>query len=464
VEANKNWWVFPGFEIEAVAGGLDLPVNLAFVPDAGHAPDAPLLYLTELYGQIKVLTRNRSVHLYAHDLLNYPPDRQFPGSGESGLTGLCVEPKTRDLLCSMIYMEGKETKGKVIRMSSANGLKADSSHTIIDNIPGTTKAHQIQAVSIGFDGKLYVNVADGGEHEMAQVDQDLRGKILRMNLDGSIPDDNPTPGSYIYAKGFRNPFGAAWRKSDQSLYVSINGPDRDDVVARVKPGNNHGWPKTMRENALFWWEYTQAPTALDFMQDGQFADEFHDDLFVALFGNSYRLGPDIKGKKIVKMKLCPDGCSVRAYDEFVTYIGQGAAAPCGLAFGPDGMYFTDLHGESDGLAGKTSGSIYRISAKKRMASATLKGITLAKSGAYLMEESTVYFPPDSVNWQYLKKSSKTFPSPVIGQAVFYDISVEGLEEKEAAWSFPEPKKEFAHIKDYIAFGYGRVDLRTERTG
>jgi hypothetical protein len=48
-----------------------------------------------------------------------------------------------------------------------------------------------------------VNVADGGEWDKAQDDNDLRGKILRMDLDGSIPWDNPNPGSFVYAKGFR---------------------------------------------------------------------------------------------------------------------------------------------------------------------------------------------------------------------------------------------------------------------
>ena len=462
----ESWWVFPGFEIESVATGLDLPVNMAFIPNPGNDPEAPLLYVTELYGQIKVITNDWNVHTYARELLDYSPDYKIPGSGESGVIGICVEPNTGDLFVTMIYMDKGTPKGKVVRMSSNDGLKMVSAKTVIDNIPSTTKAHQIQAVSIGYDGKLYVNLGDGGEYEMAQVDDDLRGKILRMNLDGAIPDDNPAPGSCVYAKGLRNPFGAAWRKNDQSLYVSINGPDRDDVIARVKPGKNHGWPATMRENAIFWWEYTQAPTALAFMQDGQFPDEFHDDLFVALFGNSYKKGRDIKGKKIVKMKLNPGGAGVLAYDEFVTYIGEDAATPCGLAFGPGGLYFSDLHGEVNKSTGKPSGSIFRIKAKKKLASASLKGIVLAESDRYEMVESNVYFPPESVNWQYFSKSGEEIISPVIGRGNFYTISLslEDLKEKNAAWSFPEPRDEFKYIKGYVAFGYGEVDLLTERTG
>lgn len=460
----SNWWVFPGFEIEVVTTGLNLPVNLAFVPNPGSEPKSPLLYVTELYGQIKVITNDWTVHTYAKDLLNYEPDHQFPGSGESGVTGICVEPKTGDLFASMIYMGDGEVKAKVIRTSSKTGLHMDSMTTIIEGIPSTTRAHQIQAVTIGFDGKLYVNVAEGEESEKAQDDDDLRGKILRMNLDGTLPDDNPSPRSYVYAKGLRNPFGAAWRKSDQSLYVSINGPDRDDVIGKVEPGGNHGWPQTMRQNAVFTWEYCQAPTAMAFMQGGQFPTEYDDHLFVALFGNSYAQGRNVKGKKIVKMKIDPESWGTTSYDEFVTYVGNGAATPCGLAFGPGGLYFSDLHGEADGLARVPSGSIYRVKPKKKLATATSEEVSLAETSKYEIVQSYVYFPPDSVKWQHFTKTDMKSTSPLLGEATIYDFEVKGKVIKNGAWSYPEPKEVAKHIKDYIAFAYGEIQVQTERSG
>jgi len=360
----NNWWVFPGFDIELLATGLDLPVNLAFVPNPSNDPKAPLLYVTELYGQVKVITNDWKIHTYADNLLNYEPDYRFPGTGESGLIGICIEHRTGDLFLSMIYEEYGETKAKVVRTSSKDGLKMDSMKTIIDGIQSIKAAHQVQAVSIGFDGKLYVNVGDGMIHrEVAQDDNDLRGKILRMNLDGSIPEDNPNPESLVYAKGLRNPFGAAWRKSDRSLYISDNGPASDDRIAKVEPGKNYGWPETMRMNSIFWWEFTQAPTAMAFMQNGQFPSEYNDELFVALFGAAYHTGRAIKGKKIVKIKICEDCSGIKSCDEFVTYIGDGPASPCGLAFGPDGLYFTDLHGERNGLANVASGNLYTVKYK-----------------------------------------------------------------------------------------------------
>ena len=74
----ESWWVLPGFKIEVMATGLDLPVNLAFVPKHGSETTAPLLYVTELYGQVKVITNDWKVHTYADNLLNYEPrDRRI---------------------------------------------------------------------------------------------------------------------------------------------------------------------------------------------------------------------------------------------------------------------------------------------------------------------------------------------------------------------------------------------------
>jgi len=461
---TRNWWTFSGFTVEEVATGFDLPVNIAFVPQPSGDPEAPLCYLSELYGQIKVLTHDRMVHTYATDLLNYEPTYDIPGSGESGVTGICVEPRTGDVLASIIYTKKENVYGKVVRMHSSNGLRADSIETVLDGIPSTTKAHQVQAVTFGPDGMLYVNVGDGGNADGAQDLEDLRGKVLRLSRHGCVPPDNPMHGSPVFALGFRNPFGAAWRESDRTMYVTVNGPDRDDVIARVRPGSNHGWPVSMRRDAVFVWEYTQAPTALAFAENGVFGPEYDDHLFVALFGNSYKRGRDVKGKKIVKMTLNPRGDGVETYDEFVTYIGDGPASPCGLAFGPDGLYFTDLHGEPEGDDYHGAGSLYRVVRLPKHATSVLDGVTLAESDDYELVESYVYFPPDSVDWSRFSRSDRTHVNPRLGEGIYWNIKVGDTTRENAAWSFSEPKSAMSHIKDYIAFAYGETDLRTERSG
>jgi glucose/arabinose dehydrogenase len=356
-----NWWVFPGFEIEHLVTGLDKPVNIAMVPEPGSASDDPLFYVTELYGRVRAITNDLEVHDYADKLLNFAPDYVLPGTGESGVIGLCIEPSSGDLFVSMIYQEKDGFKAKVVRMSSGNGLKMDSMETVISGIPSVNGAHQIHAVTIGPDGKLYANVGDAMlAPSPAQDGNDLRGKVLRLNLDGSVPDDNPRPGSPIFAKGFRSPFGATWRRSDSSLYISDNGPRYYDRIARVEAGGDYGWPTDMRQNSLFWWAFTQAPTALAFMQDGQFPQEFDDHLFLSLAGPARYKAPARKGKRIVKLQLNENGRGALSVDDFVAYTGEGLAMPVGLAFGCDGLYFTDLHGESDIYGREPGGNVFVV--------------------------------------------------------------------------------------------------------
>ena len=355
---HGEWKVQKGFRVEKVVSGLSLPVNLVFVPDPKPEKTAPLFYVTELYGKIKVITNGFKVHTFAENLLDYEPDYQMPGTGESGVIGIAVD-ESGDVFASMLYKDGESFKNKVVKFTAKDGLRAKNSETVLDGIPSVNAAHQIQALTIR-EGKLFVNIGDGMiDPGVAQDDNDLRGKILRLNLDGSIPPDNPNPESYVYAKGLRNPFGAAWRESDNRLYISDNGPAVDDRIAKILPGENYGWPNSMRTNSLFVWWFTEAPTAIDFAGD-QFGPEHKDHLFVGLFGGAYVEGEVEKGKKIVEMAV-NNRDNVTYLDEFLKYTGKGPASVCGLAFGPDGLYFTDLHGEIGFKKDKESGgNVWRI--------------------------------------------------------------------------------------------------------
>lgn len=276
VIAQSSIWDVPnGFVVERVVLDLFLPVNLAFVPNPQSEPDAPLYYITELYGKVKVVLQNGEVPVYADSLLNFNPTGQFPGSGEMGVSGIVVEPNSGDLFVTMVY-EDNGIKNKVVRMQSIDGGRSvDTIITLLDDIPGPPQSHQIHAATIGPDGKLYVQIGDGFVSSSAGDDNDLRGKILRMNLDGSIPEDNPTAGSYVYAKGLRNPFGGAWRKEDGFLYVSDNGPGSDDRLIKVEPGGDMGWPRTLRiTGAIKLWDPTVAPTAVAFCPGAGFPNSY----------------------------------------------------------------------------------------------------------------------------------------------------------------------------------------------
>src|SRR5205085_7627393 len=99
----------PGFEVEPVATGFQLPVDIAMVPNPGSDPKDPFFYVTELYGTIKVVSRDGTVSTYASGLLNFDPTGKFPGSGEQGVTGIVVDPDTGDVFASLLYEDSSSS-------------------------------------------------------------------------------------------------------------------------------------------------------------------------------------------------------------------------------------------------------------------------------------------------------------------------------------------------------------------
>jgi len=372
VAQTNQWELVEGFKLERVATGFNLAVNIAFVPNPKNESDSPLYYITELYGSVKVILQNGEARTYADGLLNFTPSGEFPGTGEIGLTGIVVDPESGDLFVTMAYededyQEFGLRKNRVVRLHSDDGgLRAAEATIILDNIPGLVSgpyaSHQIQAATIGPDAKLYVQIGDGFLAYTAQEDEDLRGKILRMNLDGSIPEDNPNPDSYVYEKGVRNPFGGAWRVRDQTLYISDNGPSENDRLAKVEAGANLGWPVSMLNGAIKLWNPTVAPTAIAFCYTRAFPDSLQGRLFVGLSGPTYWPGQTSRGKRIEMFSLADDG-TVTGEDIFLRNVSDSSRSTIvGLTFGPDGLHFSDLYGERGfDEFGQTNANIYRIS-------------------------------------------------------------------------------------------------------
>ncbi|RMD93649.1 MAG: hypothetical protein D6814_15360, partial [Calditrichaeota bacterium] len=307
---QEKWSIPAGFEIKPVVTDLHLPVNIAFVPNPGPNPEDSFFYVSLLYGQIVMVQRNYATQLYATDLLNFNPTGEFAGSGELGVTGIVVDPASGDVFASMVYDSLDKKYGKVVRFHSEDGGRTAATQTvIISGIPSAV-SHQVQALTIGPDGKLYLNTGDGSHPHAAPELDDLRGKILRMNLDGSMPPDNPFPGTYIYAKGLRNPFGAAWRPDDGFLYISDNGVKTDDRLVKIFPGGDYGWRLSnpdLTTGAIFLWTPTVSPVEMDFQHTTPFPPEFRGDLFVGWAGIPYISGKNSRGKKIQRFKLDADG-------------------------------------------------------------------------------------------------------------------------------------------------------------
>ncbi len=127
---------------------------------------------------------------------------------------------------------------RIIRLHFKNNKLGDKT-VILDSIPGNT-FHNGSRMLITVDGKLYLGCGDAGGTTRTQDKTFLHGKIIRINTDGSIPADNPFPGSAVWSTGHRNVQGITLGK--KFLYASEHGPNNDDELNVIEQGANYGWP------------------------------------------------------------------------------------------------------------------------------------------------------------------------------------------------------------------------------
>jgi PQQ-dependent dehydrogenase (s-GDH family) len=268
--------VVPGtapFEMKVLATGLEGPWEITWGPD-------DFLWVTER-------TAGRITRIDPRDGSKHPaitiPEVSAPG-GQDGLLGLALHPKlgtgTGNDYVFTAYTYVDTARGpdetvtdprspyrflyaKIVRLTydSATGTLG-APLELIAGLPASSD-HNSGRMKIGPDGKLYYTIGDGGNDQLANwcipiqaqrlptADEVAKkdwfayqGKSLRLNLDGSIPDDNPVISgvkSHIFTYGHRNMQGIDFAPSGV-LYASEQGPKTDDEVNILQSGGNYGWP------------------------------------------------------------------------------------------------------------------------------------------------------------------------------------------------------------------------------
>jgi len=227
--------------VELITDQLKSPWDLEFLPDGS-------MLVTQLAGKlVQVDPAGALTDVAELDVLRV---------GEAGLMGLAIDPDyPRNPYIYMSYTyklddsdpefahpemaTARRIVGRISRWTYADGALADEV-VLLDNIPGSV-IHAGGRLEFGPDGKLYATTGDADRAMQSQDYDFLGGKVLRMNTDGSVPDDNPVPGSLVYSRGHRNPQGLAWDPVTGDLYTSEHGPTRHDEINRVAPGQNNGW-------------------------------------------------------------------------------------------------------------------------------------------------------------------------------------------------------------------------------
>ena len=176
-------------------------------------------------------------------------------SWEQGMLGIAIDPDFEENHYVYLYYtalagtedgNGGKVMNRLVRFTD-EGSKGTDMVVLMDDIPASRGYHSGGALAFGLDGKLYVTVGDATEHIFAQDPAISVGKILRINKDGSIPTDNPYPGSPVYTIGHRNMFGIAF-DSDGTGMITENGDFHYDELNIVIKGANYGFPTLQPPN------------------------------------------------------------------------------------------------------------------------------------------------------------------------------------------------------------------------
>jgi len=226
-------------EIESYAGGLEHPWSLVFLPD-----DRALV--TERPGRLRIIDADARL---LDDPVEATPDVYAAGQG--GLMGLALHPDYGDngwIYLTLAHGTPSANATRVVRGRLAEGRWIDQEVLFTAQPPKDTPVHYGGRMAFLPDGTLLVSVGDGFDYrEHAQRLDSHLGKIIRINDDGSVPDDNPfvdREGARpeIYSRGHRNPQGIVVEPETGKIWSHEHGPRGGDELNLIAPGANYGWP------------------------------------------------------------------------------------------------------------------------------------------------------------------------------------------------------------------------------
>ena len=249
-----------------LAENLDKPRAIAVSDDR--------IFVTEKDGLIRVIENNI---LLESPLAVFRTANVFDG----GLLGITLHPdfsNNHHIYVFLTYEENGNLWNKILKITESEN-KLQDAKTIFDKIPGSSFTNG-GFIKFGPDKKLYVGTGTVSDASHLPQDLDsLSGKILRLNDDGTIPNDNPFSDSPVYSFGHRNPQGITW-DDNGNLYVAEVGPEKNDEINLILAGKNYGWPEQQCsgdanfENAILCYDPSIEPGGIVFYSGDKLDFEF----------------------------------------------------------------------------------------------------------------------------------------------------------------------------------------------
>ena len=336
-------------QLTEVATNLSVPWSIAFT-------DESRILVTERKGTVRVISNNQLQPEPIHTFT------EVQSRGEEGLMGMTLDPQydsNKYIYFVYAYPKDQGYVDKVVRLTDAGDQLVDQV-VIIDGIPASVN-HAGSRIKFGPDGKLYVSTGDAQQRALAQDKNSLAGKLLRLNLDGSIPDDNPFPDSPIFSYGHRNSQGFDWHPVTQTLYATEHGPSGNDgpgggdEINIITAGGNYGWPLVShaRNQADL-----IAPVQLFTPAVAPASGIFYRSDLIPQFTNNFLFGA-LRGEGLYLIKVDQtDTTKTKGYEK-IEEVKIGRVRD--VVEGPDGaLYLTTSNQDGRGRARQGDDKVYRL--------------------------------------------------------------------------------------------------------
>ena len=310
-------------KVETVAKKLQYPWGLAFLPDGR-------MLVTERPGRLRIVAKDGTL---SEPIKGVP---EVFGQGQGGLLGITLDPKfSSNKLIYFAYAEpGEGGPGTAVARAKLGEDSLDDVEVIFRQKPKVDGGNHFGGrVVFAPDGKLFVTLGERFKFDPAQDLSSHLGKIVRINPDGSVPDDNPFVGQdgklpEIWSYGHRNVQGAAIHPDTGKLWENEFGPKGGDELNIPEAGKNYGWPvvswgkhydgkeipnpPTHPEfaDAIAHWTPVISPSGMTFYTADTFP-EWKGNLLIAGLSSEGIVRLTLDGEKVIGEERIPMGTRIR---------------------------------------------------------------------------------------------------------------------------------------------------------